>query len=244
MDGLIYIARNKVNGKVYIGQTVNTLNRRKSAHLRAAVKGSNLYFHRALRKHTEDVFEWGVLEYMPDTTQANLNDREVYYIAQYNSSDPQLGYNMTKGGDAYAEQAQSFWDDSSRSAEWRQELSQRQTDYWSDDEHRRAHKEWMDAFYSSEDGIAQAARHSDFMHDYYNGERARENKAKTAHWFVKATSPEGEELFYVSSKEPNADFGRDICLRNHLKNVGDVWAPSKRSPLCGWQFEAIPKQAI
>ena len=244
MDGLIYLARNKVNDKVYVGQTISSLRRRRNGHIHAALQGSSLYFHRALRKYGIENFEWSVLEVIPDATQEALNDREVNYIAEYQSNQPMRGYNMTKGGDAYGEQAQSFWDDASRSDEWRKELSQRQTEYWSEEANRKAHKDWMDAFYETDVGIAQAARHSGFMHSYYNGEHARENKAKTSHWFVKAISPDCDELVYVSSKEPNRDFGRDIHLRKYLKEVGDIWEPSKRSPLYGWKFEAIPKHAI
>lgn len=244
MDGIIYMARNKLNDKVYIGQTLTALDRRKNGHLRAANNGSHLYFHRALRKYSKDCFEWSVLEHLPDATPEIMNDREVHYIAHYQSNDPELGYNMTKGGDAHVEMAQMFWDDDSKSGAYRQVLSQRQTEYWSDEAHRKAHKAWMDAFYATDMGIAQASRHSGFMHGYYNGEHAREHKAKTSHWFVKATSPDNEEVVYVSSKEPNKDFGRDIRLRAHLKVVGDIWVPSTRSPLYGWRFEAIPKQAI
>ena len=67
------------------------------------------------------------------------------------------------------------------------------------------------------------------------------DKAKTSKWFVKAISPEKEELIFISSKEPNQYFGRDISLRSRMKNVGDKWIPTKRSPLYGWQFEAIEK---
>lgn len=75
----------------------------------------------------------------------------------------------------------------------------------------------------------------------HHGEQARQNKAKTSKWFVKVISPEKEELIFISSKEPNQYFGRDISLRSRMKNVGDKWIPTKRSPLYGWQFEAIEK---
>ena len=100
---------------------------------------------------------------------------------------------------------------------------------------------WLNEYYETEAGIEQAKRHSDFMTDYANGVQARQNKAKTSKWFVKAISPEKEELIFISSKEPNQYFGRDISLRSRMKNVGDKWIPTKRSPLYGWQFEAIEK---
>ncbi len=54
---LIYKVVNKVDGKIYIGQTVGNLNRRKSEHLNDAKVGRyDSYFHNALRKHGKDNF--------------------------------------------------------------------------------------------------------------------------------------------------------------------------------------------
>lgn len=55
---LIYEAYNRNNGKVYIGLTTKALKQRKSAHIRSAKSGSSMYFHKAIRKHGEDAFEW------------------------------------------------------------------------------------------------------------------------------------------------------------------------------------------
>ena len=95
--GLIYKAKNTVNGKVYIGQTSNTLNRRKSRHLREC-KTYNTIFGRALRKYGEDSFQWDILE---DNIPLNeLNSKEVNYISLFDSTNRSKGYNMTPGGDA------------------------------------------------------------------------------------------------------------------------------------------------
>ena len=245
MIGTIYMVLNTVNNKKYIGQTIMTLNRRKSSHLLSAKHHyDNLYFHRAINKYGEEAFEWTVLETIKNENKTELsqklNEREIYYIKLYNTTNPDLGYNMTSGGESYHEQAQDFWS-SNRSDEWRKELSRRMTEKWSDKELREQHQNWMNEYYKTEAGIEQAKHHSDFMKDYYNGEQARQNKAKTSKWFVKAISPEKKELIFISSKEPNQYFGRDISLRSHMKNVGDKWIPTKRSPLYGWQFEAIEK---
>ena len=58
---LIYEAYNKNNGKSYIGLTTHTLEKRKSQHLRSAKSGSLLHFHKALRKHGANAFEWSVI---------------------------------------------------------------------------------------------------------------------------------------------------------------------------------------
>ena len=56
---LIYKVTNTVNGKSYIGQTVQPMNVRKGGHLYSAFQqNSNFYFHKALRKYGKENFEW------------------------------------------------------------------------------------------------------------------------------------------------------------------------------------------
>lgn len=245
MYGIIYKATNKINNKIYIGQTTNSLTRRKTNHYAAArTKKDTLFFHKAIRKYGEDNFIWEVLKQAD--TREELNELECFYIKQYNSNNSEYGYNMTAGGDSHSEQSQNFWDDDERSGEWRLELSERMREYWADEANRKHHQQWMNEYYQTEDGQQQAKRHSEFMREYYNGPDARRNKAKTSRWFVKATSPEGEETIYISSKEPNLFFKKDINLRARLHNVGDIWVPTSRAckEVQGWRFEAIEKFEI
>lgn len=245
MKGIIYMVTNKINNKIYIGQTINTLTRRKNNHIGAAQRNQdNLYFHRAIRKYGEESFKWKVVEEIIsenlEELKEKLNNKEIYYISLYNSNNTNIGYNLTQGGDSYSEQVQNYWD-SEKSNDYRKELKERMSEYWSNEDNKKKHQEWMNNYYQTEEGINQAKRHSDFMKNYYNGENARINKAKTSKWFVKAISPEGKELIFISSKEPNLYFNFDVNLRKKINNIGDKWIPTKRSKLFGWQFEAIEK---
>lgn len=96
--GIIYLAKNKINNKVYVGQTIRDLELRKKVHVRSALQGSDYLFHRALRKYGSDNFEWSVLE---ESLNENLNDLEKKYIKYYQSyaAESKTGYNMTIGGD-------------------------------------------------------------------------------------------------------------------------------------------------
>lgn len=47
---IIYKVTNKINNKVYIGQTVHTLNYRMAQHYKDA-RRDNYYFHNALNKY-------------------------------------------------------------------------------------------------------------------------------------------------------------------------------------------------
>ena len=60
--GIIYVARNRVNGKAYVGKTVSGLAIRKAAHRREAEAGSRCPFHRAIRKWGFETFEFVVLQ--------------------------------------------------------------------------------------------------------------------------------------------------------------------------------------
>ena len=93
----IYKFINKINEKLYIGQSKN-LNCRKKQHLKNAFNPNNrdydCLFHRAIRKYGIDNFIFEVLE---ECDISDLNNREKYYIKECNSMMP-FGYNMTIGG--------------------------------------------------------------------------------------------------------------------------------------------------
>lgn len=92
--GYIYKITNKINQKVYIGQTIQTPSQRWYHHLTDAKLGSDLKFHRALRKYGRENFTKDIIEEVEDEL---LNDREIYWISFYDSYED--GYNSTLGGD-------------------------------------------------------------------------------------------------------------------------------------------------
>lgn len=96
----IYIYRNKINQKVYIGQSTNIERRIKEHNLRAYQESSaeyNSLLCKAIRKYGLENFEIKVLK----TCSANeLDHLEQYYIKYYNSYLKEYGYNMTMGGNS------------------------------------------------------------------------------------------------------------------------------------------------
>jgi group I intron endonuclease len=90
----IYMIRNKVNGKVYIGQTVRNISRRFSEHMKKPI---NNHLNNAYNKYGKENFEFIVLETC-DTLE-ELNKKEKYYIELYDSMNRDKGYNLTSGGD-------------------------------------------------------------------------------------------------------------------------------------------------
>lgn len=93
--GTIYIIKNKVNKKVYIGQTTININERFKQHMKnSTINSKNQKFYRAIKKYGKENFYIEALENNIDENK--LNEKEIYYIDKYNSFFN--GYNSTKGG--------------------------------------------------------------------------------------------------------------------------------------------------
>lgn len=84
------------NGKVYIGFTSTSLEKRKLSHLSEVRKGKLRPFYNALKKYGTAAV-WTPINYY-QTKEFALN-RESYFIKQYNSYSKDFGYNMTLGGE-------------------------------------------------------------------------------------------------------------------------------------------------
>ena len=98
--GIIYKVTNKKNGKVYIGQTKYTLNKRKSDHLCAAKK-QNTRFYNSIKKYGEENFLWEEID--RDDDENILNEKENFWIHKNKSLDVLFGYNMKEGGDCHSQ---------------------------------------------------------------------------------------------------------------------------------------------
>jgi group I intron endonuclease len=92
--GLIYIATNKLNGKQYVGQTIQPLNKRIASHIR---KKKQTHFDSALNQHGLENFYIFKIEYPKE----ELNDWEKYYIEILDTFNTPNGYNHTSGGDVF-----------------------------------------------------------------------------------------------------------------------------------------------
>lgn len=96
--GIIYCARNRLNGKRYIGQTIFSLDFRKRQHENDArierTNGCRLFIS-ALRKYGFDAFEWTII--FDSVEEGDLNAFEIDAISVYRTLVPN-GYNLKEGG--------------------------------------------------------------------------------------------------------------------------------------------------
>ena len=101
---IIYKITNLINNKVYIGQTINSLEQRLSRHKQDALSGRlNTHFARAIRKYGIDNFIAEVID--TAQSQEELTQKEYYWIGYYHACEQ--GYNETNnmfkcGGNTYA----------------------------------------------------------------------------------------------------------------------------------------------
>lgn len=95
----IYKITNKQTGKVYIGKTLDTIEERWKEHLRDYKKRrcEKRPLYNSMNFYGPEVF---TIEQVEECQPNVLNEREIYWIAHYDSY--YNGYNGTKGGDGRA----------------------------------------------------------------------------------------------------------------------------------------------
>ena len=94
---IIYLHRNKINGKVYIGQTCQ-----KPEYRWNSGKGYNncSLFYKAIQKYGWENFEHIIL--LENLTKEQANKKEQEYIGLYQSNDKNKGYNIQFGGNNHS----------------------------------------------------------------------------------------------------------------------------------------------
>lgn len=92
----IYAIVNNVNGKMYIGQSIN-LDSRKSNHFKAleSNKHYNIYLQKSFDKYGKSAFEFMVIEHCD---KEMLNEIESKYINKFDTMNKDKGYNLRSGG--------------------------------------------------------------------------------------------------------------------------------------------------
>jgi len=107
--GYIYKITNTINGKVYIGKTEKTIEERWSKHLENAKelkrareanpheKKAGTHIDNTINKYGSDAFN--VNQEDVAYSKVELNEKERNWVKEYDSMNPDKGYNMTEGGE-------------------------------------------------------------------------------------------------------------------------------------------------
>lgn len=92
----LYRITNILNGKIYIGQTVDD-KKRWSAHKSYAKHRPIRYVHRAMVKYGNENFVYEIIAVC--RTPEDANETETQIILRYDSRNKNKGYNIASGGD-------------------------------------------------------------------------------------------------------------------------------------------------
>lgn len=90
----IYLLRNTVSGKIYVGQTWLALNMR--AGKRGEKYSNSIYLYASIQKHGWDRFEYEILTHC--RTQVRADWLESYHMRKLDAQNPAVGYNLDDGG--------------------------------------------------------------------------------------------------------------------------------------------------
>lgn len=94
----IYEIKNLIDNKRYIGQSVNIYKRWKSHRCELNNNDhKNSYLQNAWNKYGEKNFKFSILN---TCNQEDLDSKEIYYITLHNTTNEDLGYNLTSGGNS------------------------------------------------------------------------------------------------------------------------------------------------
>lgn len=94
----IYKITNVINGKVYIGQSIN-IEQRWVQHKN---NPCNQHIKNAYTKYGISNFKFEIIQEIFEINKKLLNELEIFYIEQYNSRNHDFGYNACVGGDSRA----------------------------------------------------------------------------------------------------------------------------------------------
>lgn len=86
----VYKITNTINGKIYIGK-------HSTDDINDGYMGSGVILHQAYQKYGLECFSKEVIQFY--TSEEELNQGEIYWIAHFNSTDPNVGYNRAFGGE-------------------------------------------------------------------------------------------------------------------------------------------------
>lgn len=97
----IYLLRNIINNKIYIGQTANSLETRfqYGNGYRCSTK-----MHTAIKEYGKENFQYEILD--TAITQSEADKLETYYIKLYDSTNNDIGYNLLSGAGSHGKHSE------------------------------------------------------------------------------------------------------------------------------------------
>lgn len=196
----VYMHVNKINNKIYVGQTCMPLEKR--SHSDGSGYRNNSYFWHAIQKYGWDNFEHIV--FADNLTKEEANQTEMGLIALYKTNCnrhncPTFGYNMTDGGEGTV-----GW---IPSEEYREKQSKIHQQQWQDEGFR----EKMLAIRTDENGPYKSQEFREKIAKLVQGEH---NPNYGNHWTdeMKQHLSEVRKANGMSANENNSRATKIICI--------------------------------
>ena len=96
---IIYLVTNRINGKIYVGQTTHSIKVRWKYHISRAIRSTaKMVLYDAIRKYGPESFT--IEEIDQAKSHEELNKLEIYYIKRLNATVSGVGYNISEGGNS------------------------------------------------------------------------------------------------------------------------------------------------
>ena len=103
----IYLIQNKLNNKLYIGQTNSTISHRFAQHTYDAKSRKFTYpLYNAINKY--GIANFSVIELETHDTQDEANDAEEFFIQYFQARNKSIGYNIKPGGKVSGHSAETI----------------------------------------------------------------------------------------------------------------------------------------
>ena len=237
--GIIYAIINKVDLKIYIGQTV-----------KQNVIGPNSRYGRIEKTHNkklrEDIEELGInnFEVMiidKAYSKEELDNKEIMYIANTNAKNEEFGYNKLKGGSNFDENMREYLSEINfgkhHSEETRNKMSESQKERWKNMSNER--KEELGNIFSKNvkkywDNVDKEAKKERFKHVSETRIKNETAKGKNNPMYGKHHSKETIEK--LSKKVINITTGEIFnSIKDGAKKYGLI--PNSISQCCSGRYK-------
>ena len=220
-DSGIYCYRNKINGKLYVGQAIN-LKKRYQDFKNNNKRYSGSAFQNAINKYGKENFQYTILTHCKPS---ELNYYEAFYIQRLKTNIHNFGYNLTSGGNSRYQLSETCKKNIRES--WTIEKRKKQSENQKGALNNNYGKKWNDEQKKHGSKVKKEQAKKKFFqkngfHDYELPEKIKQYVLNNSD----ATCNTMAKLFHVSNNRIKK-ICEDIGLYNTVKKITENFIKSK-----------------